>query len=482
VDAEIVVAEELTATAFMDLCAKAEAGDVAPIQERLKAVDLKNLKIGSVSALQAAVSIGSAAGAQAVLKAATAADVGGINSPDPQGFAPLHLAAEVGSADCVTVLVQHGADVEMKTADAVYQLGQLAKLYSEGHRSALHIAAEKCDRDVVSVLLAAGASPLACTSFGKTPKDLALEQLCTSAQQPQKRELCKVLAEMLGATAKEIAAAELTDSAVVAEERRRRTAQLQQRIQAAAAQRTRLKAEAIAKAVADHYTPLAPGLVFSSKLVRGEDIVAWTPLSEQSQQQKSFLQGSLEVTGSRLSGVEEPMKGVFVFPFFAKRFCSRMWAELMHYETAAAEGGQLPMPYRHDGSLELSKIFPELLQAVAEAARPAIEALLPSHLHAARLQHAFRTKNVVGRNEDFVRHVDKYAVTLNVCLHRTLELEGSGVSFYESEDPAVGPTYHHEHEVGVAILHSSKEWHKTEELIKGERGSLIMWFDLPTSA
>merc|ERR1712032_1782278 len=100
---------------------------------------------------------------------------------------------------------------------------------------------------------------------------------------------------------------------------------------------------------------------------------------------------------------------------------------------------------------------------------PAVRALLPDDLHSVSLQHAFRTKNFVGREEEFKRHVDKYAVTLNVCLRKTHDVQGSGVFFFESaEAPEAAYTY--VHKVGRAVLHSSKEWHQTEPLGAGERG------------
>merc|ERR1712060_303677 len=128
------------------------------------------------------------------------------------------------------------------------------------------------------------------------------------------------------------------------------------------------------------------------------------------------------------------------------------------------------------GGLDLSYIFPELLTFIAEAAMPVIHALLPKDLHDIILQHAFCTKNFVGREEAFKRHVDKYAVTLNICLHKTLDVIGSGVFFYES-DSAVEPCYRHEHRIGRAVLHTSKKWHQTEPLIAGERGAVILWFN-----
>eukprot|EP00439_Symbiodinium_sp_Y106_P064520 s233_g10.t1 len=129
----------------------------------------------------------------------------------------------------------------------------------------------------------------------------------------------------------------------------------------------------------------------------------------------------------------------------------------------------LPMPVRHDGCLDVSQIFPELLSQVTAAALPAFSAL---GFEGVRLRHAFRTKNYVSREETFARHVDKYAVTLNVCLLRTATLHGSRVFFYASED-TVEPAYCHEHQVGLAVAHSSKEWHQTEKLFVGERGETL---------
>merc|ERR1712129_291171 len=120
------------------------------------------------------------------------------------------------------------------------------------------------------------------------------------------------------------------------------------------------------------------------------------------------------------------------------------------------------MPLRHDGCIDFSRLFGQTFAAIADAAQPAICTLLPPELHPVTLRQAFRTKNFVGRSEAyFKRHVDKYAVTLNICIHKTADVAGSGVFFYASDsDPS--PNYHHQHEVGVAVLHSSKEWHETE--------------------
>lgn len=178
--------------------------------------------------------------------------------------------------------------------------------------------------------------------------------------------------------------------------------------------------------------------------------------------------------GSQETVVEEPFPGVFVFPLLSEALCERIWSETEHYLSQAA-CLDLPRPTRHDGCLDLSHVFPELLGHIAAAAMPAIHALLPEELHSATLRHAFRTYNYVGREEDFKRHVDKYDVTLNVCLRKTSDVKGSGIFFFSSQSSEAA-SHRHQHSVGLAVLHSSKEWHQTEALTAGERGSVIMWF------
>jgi len=202
----------------------------------------------------------------------------------------------------------------------------------------------------------------------------------------------------------------------------------------------------------------------------GRDLVLWNGTADS---RRPFVR-KCALTGSCDTGIEEKHPGVFVFPFLSESLCARIWAETEHYLAKAGEHN-LPLPVRHDGGLDISYVFPELLDLFADAAKLAVCTFLPPELHDVTLHHAFRTMNFVGRDERFVRHLDKYAVTLNVCLHKTIDVEGSGVFFYESQ-ASPEPAYCHEHRVGYAVLHSSKEWHQTEPLTAGVRGSVIMWF------
>ena len=174
---------------------------------------------GGLPCLQAAVSIASGAGTGAILAALERVGMcnSSLNSWDSQGFAPLHLAAEVGSAECISILVSYRADVNAKTSDAAYQLGQLTKLYSEGGRTALHIAAEKVDRDVVARLLECNALVSEMNSFEMTARDLALEQLTLSSSSA--RGIRQDIAALVGATEADVALAEQATCAAVTRKR-----------------------------------------------------------------------------------------------------------------------------------------------------------------------------------------------------------------------------------------------------------------------
>jgi len=224
------------------------------------------------------------------------------------------------------------------------------------------------------------------------------------------------------------------------------------------------------------YEALCPAVASGEALqdATGRSIVRW--LAAGAALDASSFKRQLAVTGTRTTGVEEQFPGVFVFPLLSAELCDAIWLETENYAAVAPDKG-LPMPVRHDGCLDLSILFPQLLSAIAAAAAPAIQALLPASLHDVVLRHAFRTRNFVGREEELKRHTDKYAVTLNVCIHKTPDVSGSGVFFFDDASVAT-PAYRHEHEVGLAALHSSKQYHQTEPLSAGVRSSVVLWFDL----
>lgn len=461
--------------------------------------------------------------------------VPGLNALDAMGFAPLHCAVETGAADCIQPLLEARADVAVRTKDASFKFGQTTTVYTEGGLTALHLAAQKLSVDAVRALLAGGAPEAEQSSFGQTAHDLAAEALAIApAPSARAREAAGALsvdADHLPDPATVRAQHSVRQTAV-----RERYEEAENPMKVRARDLLRIigtykpldESVAFGTIAADALqlgsAMPAPGRALAevlsafkqhdyendgfiaqeemARLLHLLDPGTWSPgrvakLLEGAEvtadgriNYSAFLNWAGEdallpgpdapmapPSGLRspgTAGVQEPVPGVYVFRFLPEPICGKLWDETEHY-LAQAESGLLPLPLRHDGCLDLSHVFPGLLGLFAEAAMPAIRTLLTPDLHGVSLRHAFRTKNFVGRDENFKRHVDKYAVTLNVCLRCTADVQGSGVFFFD-DDTTEDVAYLHHHEVGLAVLHSSKNWHQTEPLRAGERGSLIMWF------
>jgi ankyrin repeat protein len=77
------------------------------------------------------------------------------------GYTPLHYAARSGSAECVALLLQHGARVDAQTA---------------GGATPLHRAAHQGHTQVCAMLLDAGASALIADDGGETPLHKAMRE------------------------------------------------------------------------------------------------------------------------------------------------------------------------------------------------------------------------------------------------------------------------------------------------------------------
>lgn len=83
-----------------------------------------------------------------------------VNTTQPDGCAPLHLAADLGTLDCLRVLVEWpGIDLDVQTG--------------EKRATALHLAAENGLSDCVSLLLSKGADAGVCNARGQLPLHLA---------------------------------------------------------------------------------------------------------------------------------------------------------------------------------------------------------------------------------------------------------------------------------------------------------------------
>lgn len=86
-------------------------------------------------------------------------DTGGVLSVlDEDSEAALHLTARTGDAECLIKLLQHNANVNLRTT-----LGS----------TALHLAVLKRQKHIVEILLKAGANANAALTYGRTPLHLA---------------------------------------------------------------------------------------------------------------------------------------------------------------------------------------------------------------------------------------------------------------------------------------------------------------------
>lgn len=114
-----------------------------------------------------------------------------VNTPNPEGFTPLALAAFFGHPDAVKVLLESGADVTLRgpsrfanTALDAAVVGGNAEIVrtllgahsdpnarSEGNHTPLHKAAAHGDAAIVQLLLDAGADPQATRDGGHRPID-----------------------------------------------------------------------------------------------------------------------------------------------------------------------------------------------------------------------------------------------------------------------------------------------------------------------
>jgi hypothetical protein len=281
---------------------------------------------------------------------------------------------------------------------------------------------------------------------------------------------------------------------------RKREVALVARVQAAESERREAAARDGLRRIQELYTPLHPSIYSTRPTVVAAAAAAGAGAA-----------ADAELLCVVPSEVSEPADGVLVFRIMSPSFASAVWQEMEHYVQQAEEsrqqqqqqqqqqqggGCQLPLHRRYDHNVSMLEAcgFMPLLEALNDAVQPLLPRLSldPPCTSAA---HAVRLNNFYG-NEEAAKlalkvHQDKYRLTLNVCLHTTGDLDGSTVSFFQSAEDSsksrplkagsvytpeeADTVYKHSHEVGFAVLHSAKSWHKTDPILAGERGSLILW-------
>ena len=90
------------------------------------------------------------------------------------GQCPIHLAAKGGHAECVALLLDHGADLHARATNTGNKNSTL--VWDFGGATPLHCAAEMNRTDVIALLLARGHSIAAAANQGDTPLHFAARE------------------------------------------------------------------------------------------------------------------------------------------------------------------------------------------------------------------------------------------------------------------------------------------------------------------
>lgn len=396
-----------------------------------------------------------------------------VNYSHPShGDGPLLHCAQQGYDECLAKCLE-APNLEpdrARTVDVRRFLGQGTPLYDEGGLSPLALAARSGRVSTVQVILRhpAGRSWLqAHDSFDRglvsaTCVQLSYESGGSAWKQEQLTQILYALCAAEGTDAEAaLRAAPSKDEAEAAERRRQRE----------------VRARCLKREKARDAEARERGLAEVMRVYRPTHPSVYKPHPSS---HDVFVHEGPQLT----SVVKEPIPGVLVFPLLSPDLCRRAWEELYAYERAAASDHNLPLHVRHDGNLSSLEAlgFEPFLKAVEHAVAPVIAARLPS-FGRCEVYHAFVTRNYVGRasNATFKMHCDKSALTINVCLHASADVEGSTVGFYVAPADGSAPTdpqhrlYTHTHVVGHAVVHDGSQWHKTDPILRGTRGSLIIW-------
>ena len=129
-------------------------------------------------------------------------DASRANALSSDGFTPLHLACYAEQEGAARVLIEHGADVNVRSTGSIARvppLGTAAFVRSarvarllldagadvdgegEGGFTALHTAAQNGDQELVRLLLERGADPGHAMADGRRPADLATSDAIRNA-------------------------------------------------------------------------------------------------------------------------------------------------------------------------------------------------------------------------------------------------------------------------------------------------------------
>jgi len=410
--------------------------------------------------------------------------------PKGHGSMPLLRCAEMGHDQCLQALLGHPEiDVveECATRDYKLVLGQNVPLYEAGGRSALMLAVEAGQERCVELLLAQGDDCDGTTSllhrsdsFGRSPIEASFEKLSLrrgkrhgAAVVESQRRICRLLCTAAGMDYA-VAESEMSISANgVCDRERKRNVELRARF--------------VKKAHATQQEEMQRGL----EIVEASYChLRLHPKVYADAFPKEAMLLDVDTLGMPEAMIHELLPGTFSLPLMKREHCKLIYEELLHYEKKANEQPYLGLPLhtRHDGNLgSLQNCgFQPLLHAIESVLQPIVQHCLMPNKNGNELEvyHAFLTRNHVHRDENanFKVHCDKSDITLNICLEASDDLVGSTVGFYNNNPSDLGqvPTeedrvYTHQHRVGHAVLHTGRQWHKTDPIVCGTRSSLIVW-------
>ena len=168
--------------------------------------------ITSGGLLSAAAACGYSAGAHHLIQQLNLS----VNTKDERGRSPLHMAAWNGHTEVVHILIGAGGDVGAKddsgstplhrcansdVARTLLAASSAVNIIDDDGATSLHWAAGNGHTEVVQVLLANRADPLAETFFGKIPLDLARESALNHPRELKKKEVEALLAPLCCARA-----------------------------------------------------------------------------------------------------------------------------------------------------------------------------------------------------------------------------------------------------------------------------------------
>jgi len=161
--------------------------------------------------------------------------------------------------------------------------------------------------------------------------------------------------------------------------------------------------------------------------------------------------------------------------------CRNIKEELLNYKKYVEDNYHLNLPYnvRHDNNIcnienyNYSKLIDRFMHNINE--------LIIKYFPGSKKQklcQSFIIHNNKSRIENFKIHKDDSDFTFNLCIYNSVDLKGSTVTFYENT--IIVPTDNdklmiHTHKENIALLHKGKIWHKSNNLVQGERISLLIW-------